>query len=159
MNETDISKIDSMIDRYNADKELLVSLFKEIQAKFGYLPQDALSRVSERLGISMGQVYGVATFYKAFDLRPRGRHRIGVCLGTACHVRRAEEVLQRVERELGIRDGESTKDMQYSLRTVNCLGACALGPIVMIDGEYHGRMTSKKVAELLKKHRSGKVGT
>jgi NADH-quinone oxidoreductase subunit E len=158
MSDGDISRIDSMIDRYDADKELLTSIFQEIQNEYGYLPRAALIRVSERLEIPLGQIYGVATFYKAFSLTPRGRHQISVCLGTACHVRGAEAVLRRVERELGIRDGESTGDMEYALETVNCLGACALGPVVTIDGQYYGDMTSAKVAELLSKHRAGKVG-
>jgi NADH-quinone oxidoreductase subunit E len=158
MAESDTSKIDSMIDRYAADKELLTSIFQEIQTEYGYLPRDALIRVSERLAIPLGQIYGVATFYKAFSLKPRGKHQISVCLGTACHVRGAEAVLRRIERELGIRHGESTEDMEYALQTVNCLGACALGPVVTIDGQYHGGMTSAKVAELLRKHRAGKVG-
>jgi NADH-quinone oxidoreductase subunit E len=158
MSESDTSKIDSIIDRYGADKELLTSMFHEIQNEYGYLSRFALTRVAERLGIPEGQIYAVATFYKAFSLTPRGRHQVRVCLGTACHVRGAEDILRKVERELGIRDGESTGDMEYALETVNCLGACALGPVVTIDDQYYGDMTPAKVAELLEKHRAGKVG-
>jgi NADH-quinone oxidoreductase subunit E len=149
--EIDVSKVDSIIDEYNADKELLTSILHEVQAEYGYLPREALIRVSDKLEIPLGQVYGVATFYKAFSLVPKGRHQICVCLGTACHVRGATAVLQSIERELGIMSGESTGDMEFALETVNCLGVCALGPIVMIDGKYHGEMTPDKVGKLLKK--------
>ncbi len=127
----------------------LISVLEEIQTQYRHLPQDAMILVSERLGVSLSQVYSVATFYNAFSLERRGRHEICVCMGTACHVRGAPRVLGRLEESLGIKPGETTSDWNYSLDTVYCLGACALGPIVVVDGEYLGQMCVRKVDELL----------
>ena len=119
---------------------------------YNYLPKKGLTRVSEGLNVPLSQVYSVATFFKAFSLKPRGRHSIAVCLGTACHVRGAVRILEEIERELGINQGETTKDLRYTLETVNCVGACALGPIVIIDGEPSGEMKVEKVKPLLESH-------
>ena len=127
----------------------LISVLEEIQARYRYLPQEAMILVSERLGVPLSQVYSVATFYNAFSLERRGRHTICVCVGTACHVRGAPRVLARLENRLGIEAGESTPDWNCYLETVNCLGACALGPIVVADGQYHGQMTGRKADQLL----------
>jgi NADH-quinone oxidoreductase subunit E len=116
------------------------------------LPKEGLTGVSEGLGIPLSQVYSVATFFKAFSLKPRGRHSIAVCLGTACHVRGAVRILEEVERELGINRGETTQDLKYTLETVNCVGACALGPIIIVDGEYSGQMKTNKVKPLLENY-------
>jgi len=151
----DVSKVNSIIDGYGEDKELLVSILHEVQAEYGYLPRDAIVLVSKRLDLPLGQVYGVATFYQAFSLSPKGRHTICVCMGTACHVRGASEVLRTIENKLGIKRGESTEDLEFALETVNCLGACALGPVVTVDGEYHGNMNPAKVKTLLEEHVQG----
>ncbi len=127
----------------------LISVLEEIQAQYRYLPREAMILVSERLGVPLSQVYSVATFYNAFSLERRGRHEICVCVGTACHVRGAQRVLTRLEESMGIKPGETTSDWNYSLDTVYCLGACALGPIIVVDGEYSGQMHVKKVDELL----------
>ena len=127
----------------------LISVLEEIQAKYRYLPREAMILVGEGLGLPLSQVYGVATFYNAFSLQRRGRHRVCVCVGTACHVRGAQPVLNRLEETLHIEPGETTPDWNYSLETVNCLGACALGPIVVVDGKYSGQMHAKKVDDLL----------
>jgi NADH-quinone oxidoreductase subunit E len=127
----------------------LMAVLEEIQRQYRYLPQDEMILVSERLGLPLSQVYSVATFYHAFSLVPRGRHEICVCVGTACHVRGAHRVLARLEERLGIQPGETTPNWDYSLDTVHCLGACALGPIVIVDGEYSGQMGIRKVDELL----------
>ena len=129
----------------------LVSILEEIQGRYRYLPREAMILVSERLGVPLSQVYSVATFYHAFSLVPRGSHTISVCTGTACHVRGAVQVLGRLETVLGIKPGETTRDRQFTLETVNCLGCCALGPVVVIDGEYEGQMTIKKADRLLKR--------
>ena len=131
---------------------MLVSILQDIQAAFNYMPEDALVQVSQGLDVPVSQVYSVATFFKAFSLEPRGRHTINVCLGTACHVRGAPKVLDKIERELGIKSGETTKDLRFTLERVNCVGACALGPMVIIDDEYHGEMTTDKVEDMLKKY-------
>jgi NADH-quinone oxidoreductase subunit E len=128
---------------------MLVSILQDIQAEYNYLPKEAIIQVSQGLDVALSQAYSVATFFKAFSLKPRGRHLINVCLGTACHVRGAVRILDGVERELGINSGGTTKDLKYTLETVNCVGACALGPIVIVDGNYSGQMKSNKVKPLL----------
>jgi len=145
-------KIKSILDKYQREKGQLVSILQDIQAKDNYLPKEALTQVSEGLGLPLSQVYSVATFFRAFSLKPRGRHLINVCLGTACHVRGAVRVLEKMEQELGIGPNETTKDRRFTLETVNCVGACALGPIAIIDGEYSGQMKTNKVAPMLKRY-------
>ena len=145
-------KISSILERYARDSSQLVSILQDIQAEYNWLPREALEEVSQRLEIPLSRVFSVATFFRAFSLRPRGRHLIHVCLGTACHVRGAPRILEQMERELGIRPGEVTEDLQFSLETVNCVGACALGPLVIVDGDYHGQMTPDKVKEILRKY-------
>ncbi len=144
------SELAETIEQNMADASL-VSILEEIQGRYRYLPREAMILVSERLGVPLSQVYSVATFYHAFSLVPRGRHTISVCTGTACHVRGAVQVLGRLETVLAIKPGETTRDRQFTLETVNCLGCCALGPVVVIDGEYEGQMTIKKVDRLLKR--------
>lgn len=145
-------QVASILDRYQSDKGMLVSVLQDIQAEFNYLPREALEQVSEGLAVPLSQVYSVATFFKALSLEPRGRHLINVCLGTACHVRGAVRVLESIERELAIGSGETTEDLRFTLETVNCVGCCALGPVVVVDGEYSGGMNADKVKSLLKKY-------
>ena len=149
-----LEKIDKIIENYKNDKTFLIPILQDIQAEYNYLPKETLIHVAEKLSLPLIQVYGVATFFKAFNLTPRGKHIINVCLGTACHVRGAVNVLQKIERELGIKKGETTEDMQFTLETVNCLGACALGPIMVVDGEYHGHMTSMRIESVLKSYKT-----
>jgi NADH-quinone oxidoreductase subunit E len=146
-------KIKSILDRYDGDPGMLVPILQDVQAEYNYLPKEALVQVGEGLGVPLSQVYSVASFFKAFSLKPRGRHLINVCLGTACHVRGAVRVLDEIERRLGVKSGETTKNMKYTLETVNCVGACALGPIVVIDGNYSGQMTGSKVKPLLESYK------
>jgi len=138
-----------IIDSYNRRTDSLISILQDIQSEYHYLPEDALRQVSKILHIPLIQVYGVATFFKAFSLTPKGRHTVSVCLGTACHVRGAHRVLDEFERQLGIKSGETTADLQFTLESVNCLGACALGPIVVVDGKYYGQMNARKVHTVL----------
>ncbi|GAH82562.1 unnamed protein product [marine sediment metagenome] len=142
-------KVGSILDSYRHDTGLLVSILQDIQVEYNYLPREALMQVSQGLEVPLSRVYSVATFFKAFSLTPRGRHLINVCLGTACHVRGAVRILEGIERELGIKVGETTENLRFSLETVNCVGACALGPIVIIDGGYSGQMKTDKVKPLL----------
>ena len=141
--------VEGILDKYQHDRGLLVSILQDIQAECYYLPEEAIVEVSRGLEVPLSQVYSVATFFKAFSLKPRGRHLINVCLGTACHVRGAVRILEKIERELGIKPGETTEDLRYTLVTVNCVGACALGPMVIVDGKYHGEMTTEKADSLL----------
>ena len=140
-----------MIEKNGTGTSSLISALEEIQGRYRYLPKEAMILVSERMGVPLSQVYSVATFYNAFSLVPRGKHTICVCTGTACHVRGAAQVLNRLETKLGIGPGETTHDRQFTLETVNCLGCCALGPVVVLDDEYEGQMTTKKVDKLLKR--------
>ena len=150
--DIDFKKVESIIDSYQGEKSLLISLLQDIQAECNYLPQEALVNVSKSLDIPLSQVFSVATFFKAFSLEPRGRHLVTVCLGTACHVRGGERLAQKLERDLGICSGETTPDYEFTLETVNCLGCCALGPVIVVDGKYEGKMNSAKLDEVMKRY-------
>lgn len=143
-------RVDQVLEKYQHDKGMLVSILQDVQSGYNYLPENALKMVSHGLKVPMSQVYSVVTFFKTFSLIPRGRHLVSVCLGTACHVRGAVRVLEKFERELGVSSGETTKDLKCTLETVNCVGACAGGPVVKVDEEYHGEMTADKVGPVLK---------
>jgi NADH-quinone oxidoreductase subunit E len=143
------SELDEIVDKYSDEPGPLITVLQDINEKYNYLPKLALKYISERLNISLSQVYSVATFYTAFSLTPRGKHLIKVCQGTACHVRGGAQVLSEIERVLQIKPGETTEDMNYSLETVNCLGACALGPVVVIDNQYYPT-TPRKVEKLVR---------
>lgn len=145
-------KVQSILDNHGHDKGSLVPILQDTQAEFGYLVREALLEISAGLRVPLSQVYSVATFFRSFSLTPRGRHIINVCLGTACHVRGAVRVLGTIERETGIKPGETDSDLRFSLDTVNCVGACALGPIVIIDEKYSGDMKTEKVKPLLKSY-------
>ena len=145
-----ISEINDIINQEAMGDGSLIAALEEIQQRYRYLPPEALILASERLVVPLSQAYSVATFYNAFSLKPKGKHCLNVCMGTACHVRGSPQVLDRLESKLGIRAGETSRDHLFTLETVNCLGACALGPIVVTDDEYSGQMTTQKVDQLLK---------
>lgn len=146
--------VQAIVDRYGGDEGQLVSILQDVQEELCYLPKEALEDVARILNIPLSQVYSVATFFKAFSLKPRGRHIIKVCLGTACHVRGAQRVVDKMKLDLGIEEGETSEDQNYTLETVNCIGCCALGPMVMVDQDYHGNFASDKVSSLLKRYRN-----
>ncbi len=150
-------KLDQIIEEYSDEAGPLIPVLQDINQHYNYLPELALKYVSERLEIPLNQVYHVATFYKAFSLEPRGKHLIRVCMGTACHVRGSAGVLSELERKLDIKAGETTDDLKFTLETVNCLGACALGPVVVIDDEYYP-ISIAKVDKILKKYKELKPG-
>lgn len=149
--DVDISKVDKILDLYGRQQRGLMTSLLEIQNEFHYLPSEALERVAGRMEIPLIQVYQVASFYKAFSLKPRGKHIITVCLGTACHVRGGERLMEQIERLLEIKAGQTTKDQLFTLEAVNCLGVCALGPVMVLDGKYYGSMVSSKVERVLEK--------
>jgi NADH-quinone oxidoreductase subunit E len=156
----DVSEIEDLLeDGKDGGDRSLMAVLEEIQARYRYLPKDALILVSERLGVPLSQTYSVATFYNAFSLKPKGRHVINVCLGTACVVRGSKKVLERISDRLGIQPGETTEDGEFTLETVNCLGACALGPIVVVDGAYSGQMNASKSDALLREMTSEGEGS
>ncbi len=144
-----------IVDRHASQGDGLISVLEEIQSKYSYLPSDALKLVAECSGRSAVDVYGVATFYKSFSLEPRGKHLCSVCLGTACHVRGGQIIAEEFERQLDVRAGETTADGEFTLETVACLGACALGPIVVVDGHYFSKVNTAKVRTILKRARRG----
>jgi NADH-quinone oxidoreductase subunit E len=151
MDTTEISaKLANIIERYKSGKSSLIAVLQEISQEFGYLPEEALREASAQIEVPISLFYSLATFYKSFRLQPIGKKHICVCVGTACHVRGADKVVDTLERELGIRGGETTADGNYTLDTVNCLGACALGPLVTVNGDYHSKMDQKKITRLLK---------
>ncbi len=156
--ESVCQKVTAIVGKYGGSHDSLISILQDIQFEYHYLPEDALRLVARLLDLPPIQVYGVATFFKAFSLKPKGEHIVNVCLGTACHVRNAPAVLDELKRQLDIEPGDTTEDMQFSLDTVNCLGACALGPVVVIDEKYHGQMNAGKVKKVLRKQRESPEG-
>jgi len=151
--EVEELKIKSCITKYNTEKKALISILQDIQEEYNYLPQEALNIVSKILGIPLIDIVGVATFYRAFSLEPRGEHLVTVCVGTACHIRGGPNILEEFERKLNVKAGETTDDGQFSLETVACLGCCAIGPVVIVDGNYYAQTSIRKVDAILKKHR------
>ncbi|MHC4698414.1 MAG: NADH-quinone oxidoreductase subunit NuoE family protein [Planctomycetota bacterium] len=144
-----------ILSRHDGDRGGLISILEDIQATYNHLPAEALKVLADETGRSLVDVYGVATFYKSFSLSPRGKHLCSVCTGTACHVRGAPIIAEEFERQLGTGAGETTSDREFTLETVNCLGACALGPIVVVDGHYFSNVNSVRVKRIIKKTRSG----
>jgi NADH-quinone oxidoreductase subunit E len=147
-----------IIDRYQAKSTALIMVLQDIQRHYRYLPKPALELLAQKMDLPIAQIYGVATFFRAFSLKPKGKHHICVCTGTACHVRQANVIVDKFQRDLGINPGGTTADMQFSLETVNCLGACALGPLVTADETYYGNMTVAKVDRMLKELRNEETG-
>jgi NADH-quinone oxidoreductase subunit E len=147
--EPDISVIKPLVEKYIGREDGLITLLQEIQQIFGYLPEEGLNIVSRALNIPMSRIYSIATFYSQFYLERRGRNIIRACRGTACHVRGGKAVLEAIEKRLGISDGQTTPDYRFTLETVACLGACAMGPVVLVDSKYYGKMTPGKVEALI----------
>ena len=144
-----MKKIENILKQYAYKRSRIIQILSEIQRIYNYLPKNVLEFVSQELRLPLSNIYSIATFYSAFSLKPRGKHLVTVCMGTACHVRGAPAVLSRLEERLKIKTGSTTEDNQFTLKTVNCLGACALAPIVVIDEEYHGQTIVNKVDKLL----------
>ena len=147
-----LEKIQEIVERYGYDKSKLISILQDIQAVYHYLPAQALKQVSGYLKIPLIDIISVATFYRAFSLKPRGEHVATVCMGTACHVRGAPRILEEFERQLNLKKGETSEDGKWSLETVACLGCCAIGPVVVVDGDYHAHTTIRKVSNILHKY-------
>jgi NADH-quinone oxidoreductase subunit E len=149
-----LERIDEIIDRYVDEEGALVQLLLDIQSELNWLPREAIEQISKRFEVPVSQVYRIASFYKAMSLAPRGKHTVNVCLGTACHVRGGPRIMDKAEDSLEIGAGETTKDMKFTLERVNCLGCCALGPVIVVDDEYYGKLTPAKVEEVLKSYTS-----
>jgi len=151
----DRTTLDSILERNGRNPDTLIQMLQDVQAEVTYLPEDHLRYISDQLAVPITRVFHVATFYKAFSLRPRGKHVITICRGTACHVRGSQQLVETVERELGLRDGETTEDLLFTLECVNCLGACALAPVVVIDQTYYEKVTSDRLLHLIDEYRNG----
>lgn len=148
----DNDKIDQIINKYPDDASSLVQVLLEIQREYHWLPKEALEKVGRKLQVPYNRIQQIVTFYKAFSLVPKGRHEINICTGTACHVRGAPRLLDSVRDLIGIGPGETDLDLKFTLETVNCVGCCALGPVMVIDGEYHGKMAPAKSDDVLKSY-------
>lgn len=148
----DRDRVDQIIDEHGGEASSLIQVLLDIQGENHWLPKEALERVSERLEVPLSRVQHITTFYKAFSLVPKGRHQVHVCLGTACHVRGAPRVLNTVQDLTGIKPGETDMDLKFSLETVNCIGCCALGPVIEIDGKIHGNVSTARTEDVLKSY-------
>ena len=146
----EVSQIDGIIEQYGGRESAILAILQDIQAKDKYLQKEALEYVSQKMKIPLVQIFRIATFYNALSLKPRGRHKIDVCLGTACHVRGGNKIMDKMERDLHISVGETTKDKRFTLESVHCVGCCSLGPVAVIDGKVFGRLAQDKVPGLLK---------
>ncbi len=142
--------VDRVIDKHKGEASALLQILLDIQSENSWLPREALDRVSERLEVPLNRIQHIVTFYKAFSLVPKGRHKVHICVGTACHVRGATRILDTVEEATGIKPGETDLELKFSLEIVNCLGCCALGPVMEVDGKVHGKMSPVKASEVLK---------
>lgn len=151
------STVNTFLAKHNKEKRALIAILQDIQAEYNYLPRPALQLVSQCLDIPLIDVVGVATFYRAFSLTPRGEHVVTVCLGTACHVRGGPKILNEFEKKLNIKAGETTKDNRFTLETVACLGCCAIGPVVVVDGNYYSHTTIGKVDSIIKTYAKKRV--
>ena len=147
-------RAEQIVTQWQGTRGTLLSLLQHLQSELNYLPPETLPLVAQKLDLPVSQVWSVAGFYSSFSLEPRGEHMVTCCSGTACHVRGGERVAREVSKQLGIQAGQTTQDGAFSFETVNCLGACALGPVVVVDGKYHGKMTPKKVRSLLQNARA-----
>jgi NADH-quinone oxidoreductase subunit E len=153
----DNDTIDKILNKYPGDASSLIQILLEIQREKRWLPKEALEKIGKKLGVPLNRIQNIVTFYKVFSLMPKGRHEIHVCTGTACHVRGAPRLLDSVQGQVGISPGETDLDLKFSLETVNCVGCCALGPVLVVDGEYHGQMNPRKVTAMLSAY-AGEAG-
>jgi len=152
MTTEEISRIDQIIDKYEGEEGILIQLLLDIQQELNWIPKEVAERISQRLNIPQSQIYRVASFYTAMSLTPRGRHLVSVCMGTACHIRGSPRLLDRITDVLKIQPGETSPDRRFTLNTVNCLGCCALGPVMVVDGKYHGKITPTEAEKVLKNY-------
>ena len=153
-----LDEIRTVLNRYPKDQRYALSAMQDMQRQFGYLPREGLAALSEHLACPFSQLYSMATFYKAFSLTPKGKHVIKLCDGTACHIRGGETLLEGVTRELGIRPGETTADGLFTLQLVNCLGSCAIAPVILIDDTFYGKMTLERLPGVLNAYREEAAG-
>ncbi len=155
LQQEDLKKVDAILGDAAGQRGVLIAVLQKVQEKVGYLPEDAMQMIAERLSMSLNNVYGVASFYKHFHFKPRGKNVVKVCMGTACHVRGAKAVLNEMESKLGVKEGETTKDLSVTLETVGCVGCCALAPVATInDQDLYGELNPKMVEDIIATVRS-----
>jgi len=142
--------VQELIDKYPKDRRFALAIMQDLQREYNYIPREGLDALAKYLDCPLSGLYSMATFYKALSLTPKGKHIIKVCDGTACHIRGSVNLISAIERELGIRPGETTGDGEFSLELVNCLGACALAPVIVVDGKYHGNLTPESLPGIFK---------
>jgi NADH-quinone oxidoreductase subunit E len=146
-------KVEGILDRHDRSRDNLIAILLDCQEEFTYLPREVVQQVATGIGASVSQVLGLATFYKLFSLKPVGRYPIHVCLGTACHVQGGPRLLEALERELAVKRGETTADLQFGLETVNCLGCCGLAPVITVGKDVHGKLRQAQIPRVLKRYR------
>ena len=155
LQQEDLKKVDSVLDEVAGQRGVLIAVLQRVQEKVGYLPEEAMTMIAERMSLSLNNVYGVASFYKHFHFKPRGKNIVKVCMGTACHVRGGKAVLNEMEKQFGIKEGETTPDLAVTLETVGCVGCCALAPVVTVnDKDLFGELTPKMVEDIITAVRS-----
>jgi NADH-quinone oxidoreductase subunit E len=147
----DFEHVGKIIDKYQEKRTALISILHDIQDQYNFLPGEALKEVASRLRMDLNDIYGVSTFYKSFSLVPKGKHSVTLCLGTACHVRGGPKILRELKKQLTIEPGQTTADKQVSLNVVNCLGVCAIGPVMFVDGKFYGEMNPVKAKRIIDK--------
>ena len=147
----DLKSVDFIVDKHQEKRTALISILHDVQDRYKYLPEEALKMVASRLRMDINEIYGVATFYKSFSLVPKGKHSVTLCLGTACHVRGGPKILRELKTLLNIEPGQTTPDKQFSLNVVNCLGVCAIGPVMFVDGKFYGEMNPLKAKRVIEK--------
>ncbi|MDW7672978.1 MAG: NADH-quinone oxidoreductase subunit NuoE [Bacillota bacterium] len=149
INDEKEQNLTQLLDKYKEQKGALIPVLQAAQEVYGYLPKEALERIAKELKLPLSKVYGVVTFYSQFHLKPRGRHVVRVCLGTACHVRGGAKILEALEKEMGVSDGGTTEDLRYTLESVACIGACGLAPVIMVNDDTHGRLVPDQIPKIL----------
>ncbi len=148
----DAAALDAILAEYPETKGNVIAILHAVQSRYNYLPEDALRYIAKRTKVPITRLYGIATFYHFFSLTPKGRHELNICLGTACHVKGSQRIMDEVGRRLSVEEGETTDDMKYTLRAVRCVGACSLAPVMVVDSDTYGSVTAKKAADILKKY-------
>lgn len=150
----ELKEVNEIIARHSRDKGALIEVLRDVQSHYGYLPHEALEEISSGLGNTLAEIYSVATFYSFFTLKPKGRHTINICKGTACYVKGSDSTIERLCKELRIKPGDTTDDGLFSLKVVRCLGGCGLGPVMMVDDDTYTRVKPDRVMGILDRYRN-----
>ncbi|HPS92998.1 MAG TPA: NAD(P)H-dependent oxidoreductase subunit E [Deltaproteobacteria bacterium] len=151
--DVEIKKVNEIISRYDQSEESLLAILQDFQREFHYVPEEGMKRLSDVLSVPESKIYAMGTFYKTLSLEPRGKHTVKVCMGTACHLKGAGQILEAIERELGVKRNHTTVDKRYTIESVNCVGACAMAPVVVVNENYYGHMRPSKIMDVLNKYK------